>query len=104
MLLALAACLTYDSSAAPTLPPPSVATVIVARDTATLVPNTTVQLSVSLFDEGGHKLTRPVSWTTSDPTRATVSATGLVTGLSAGSAVVTATSEAASGSAAITIK
>src|SRR3989454_9193604 len=44
------------------------------------------------------------SWTTSNSAVATVSASGLVTGVAAGSGTITATSESQSGTAAITVR
>src|SRR5713101_7294159 len=46
---------------------------------------------------------RAVAWTSSNPAIASVSASGRVAGLSAGSATITATSEGHSGTAAITV-
>lgn len=46
---------------------------------------------------GGRKYTNGVKWTTSDATKATVSAAGIVTGVAAGSATITATYEATGG-------
>lgn len=43
---------------------------------------------------GGRNYTNGVKWTTSDPTKATVSSAGVVTGVAAGSATITATYEA----------
>lgn len=39
----------------------------------------------------GHRVTQAVTWTSSDPTKATVSENGVVTGIAAGSASITAT-------------
>lgn len=46
---------------------------------------------------GGRVYTNGVKWTTSDATKATVSAAGVVTGVAAGSATITATYEATGG-------
>jgi hypothetical protein len=55
-------------------------------------------------DAAGNVLTgRAVAWESSTPAVATVSSTGLVRGMAAGDATVTATSEGQSGSAAVTI-
>ena len=43
---------------------------------------------------GGRNYTNGVKWTSSDPTKASVSSAGIVTGVSAGSATITATYEA----------
>jgi hypothetical protein len=104
LLATLAACFQSDGTPPPLIPPPAVATITLSRDTATLVPNTTVQLSASLFDEGGKRLKRPIVWVSSDPAKATVSNTGLVTGLLAGAAQISATSEAQTRIASIVVK
>jgi uncharacterized protein YjdB len=88
----------------PPPPPPPVATVTVTPATATLNAGSTVQLSATLRDAGGNVLTgRTVTWTTSASGVATVFPTGLVTGVSAGAATITATSEGVSGTSAITV-
>lgn len=46
---------------------------------------------------GGRKYTNGVKWSTSDATKATVSSAGIVTGVAAGSATITATYEATGG-------
>ncbi len=87
----------------------SVATVPVA--TVTLVPATvsiaagaTTVLAANLADAQGGALTgRTVTWATSNAAVATVSTSGLVTGIAAGSATITATSEGKSGSALVTV-
>ncbi len=61
----------------------------------------TLQLSAKPQDARAVDLFRPVTWTTSAPTIATVSSTGLVTSVAAGTATITATSE--SRTAAVTI-
>src|SRR6266568_649081 len=64
----------------------------------------TVQLTGVTKDSAGNLLTRrTVSWMTSNNAVATVSASGLVTGVAAGSATITATSDGQSGTAAITV-
>jgi uncharacterized protein YjdB len=67
--------------------------------------NTTFQLAALTEDSVGGVLTgRTVTWTTSNPSVATVSPTGLVTAVSAaGNATITATSEGKSGTSAITV-
>ena len=64
----------------------------------------TIQLAATMQDAAGNPLTgRAVTWSSSTPLVATVSATGLVTGVNAGSSTITATSETKSGTAAITV-
>lgn len=83
----------------------AVATVTVSPPTSSIAAGTTVQLSAVLRDEQGNVLTgRAVTWSTSDGLRASVSNTGLVTGLLAGGPVtILATSEGRSGSAQVTV-
>src|SRR5206468_53188 len=81
-----------------------VATVTVAPAAKTLRVGTTAQLSAATKDSAGNTLTgRVVAWSSSAPAAATVSASGLVTAVSAGSATITATSEGKSGTSAITV-
>ena len=83
----------------------AVATVTVSPPTSSIAAGTTVQLSAVLRDDQGSVLTgRAVTWSTSDGLRASVSNTGLVTGLLPGGPVsILATSEGRSGSAQVTV-
>ena len=64
----------------------------------------TAQLRASALDGRGATMTgRAVRWMSADPTRARVTATGLVTGLSAGDAVLVASSESVDRSVTIQI-
>jgi alpha-tubulin suppressor-like RCC1 family protein len=81
-----------------------VATVSVTPSTSTLVPGETIQLQAVTHDAAGAVLTdREITWSSSANAVATVSETGLVTGVAPGSAAITATSEGKTGSAAITV-
>ena len=81
-----------------------VGSVAVTPPSATVDVGRTAQLQATVRDTDGGTLTgRVVTWTTSNPGVATVSNAGLVTGVAAGSATVTATSEGQSGSATITV-
>jgi triacylglycerol lipase len=82
--------------------PATVASVKLSRDTATLVPGATVQMTASALDSAGQTLDRAASWTSSDETKARV-ANGLVTGVAPGSATITATVEGKTAEAAVTI-
>jgi uncharacterized protein YjdB len=87
-----------------TVAPAPIATVSVSPDTATLVVGATRQLAAVARDASGAPLTgRPVSWASAEPAVASVSPTGLVTAHARGTAVITATSEGKSGTAAMTI-
>src|SRR5579859_4246865 len=81
-----------------------VASVAVTPATANVPVGGVAQLTATPRDGAGNALTgRVVSWTSDAPAVATVSATGVVAGVAAGSATITATSEGQSGSAAITV-
>src|SRR2546422_380249 len=102
-LLALTA--TISSCDAPgTAGPAPVASVTVMPPGLDLTVGQTASLTASPRDGGGKPLPgRVVVWPSAEPAVATVSATGLVTAVSAGTATVTATSEGQSGSATITV-
>ena len=85
-------------------PPAPVASVEVTPASASLTVGQGVRLVATTKDSAGNTLTgHPVSWTTSNPTVATVDTTGYVTSVAAGSATIVATSDGKSGSAAITV-
>jgi uncharacterized protein YjdB len=89
---------------APPPPPPPVASVAVAPSTATVEPGKTVQLTATTLDANGNVLTgRTVTWTSLNTAVATVSSSGLVTGVAEGSAGIEATSEGKTGTAQITV-
>jgi alpha-tubulin suppressor-like RCC1 family protein len=84
--------------------PAAVATVAITPTTASVVIDKTTQLAATTKDAAGNILTgRAIAWTTSASTIATVDANGLVTGVAAGTANITATSEGKSAQAAITV-
>jgi uncharacterized protein YjdB len=81
-----------------------VASVVISPTEVTIDVAETVQLNVATLDAEGNELTeRVVDWASSDLDIATVSETGLVTGVAEGTVTITATSEGLSGSAAITV-
>src|SRR5947208_5526910 len=81
-----------------------VASVRVSPASASLPVGQTLQLTATPQDSAGNALTaRPVTWTSSNPSVATVSTSGRVTGGTAGSATITATSEGKTGSATVTV-
>ena len=81
-----------------------VASVTVSPATASITVGATTQLTATPKDANGTALTgRAVTWATSNAAVATVSASGLVTGVAVGSATITATSEGQSGTSAITV-
>src|SRR5207247_7334120 len=64
----------------------------------------TVQLTAPPKDANGNTLAgRTIAWASSNPAAATVNTSGRVTGVAAGTATITATSEGKSGTAAITV-
>lgn len=74
------------------LPAPiTIAAVTVTPATASVAVGETVDLEAVVTPVGASQL---VTWTSSDETKASVSATGLVTGIAAGTATITATSAA----------
>ena len=94
-----------SSTAAITVIVVPVASVTVSPAAATIVVGGTQQLSAVTKDSAGNTLNgRVVTWSSSNPAVATVSASGLVSGVAAGSASITATSEGKSGSAAGTVQ
>ena len=81
-----------------------VATVTVNPASASVAIGAVQQFTATLRDASGNLLTgRAVTWSSSSPTIAGVSVSGLVTGLVAGPATITATSEGQSGSATVTV-
>ncbi|HKC47975.1 MAG TPA: Ig-like domain-containing protein [Gemmatimonadales bacterium] len=84
--------------------PPPVATVTVSPATASVAVGATVQLAATTKDANGNVLTgRSITWSSGATGTATVSSGGLVTGVAAGTATITATSEGKSGTATITV-
>jgi uncharacterized protein YjdB len=93
-----------EGQATLTVTPIPVATVSVTPASAALAVDETQQLTATTLSGRGAVLTgRAVTWSSSDPSRVTVTATGQITGVAAGTAVVSATSEGKSGSATITV-
>jgi uncharacterized protein YjdB len=81
-----------------------VATVTVTPASAGIRVGGKVQLTATPRDGAGAPLTgRAVAWTSSAPGVASVNGSGLVSGVAAGSATLTATSETKTGSAAVTV-
>ena len=81
-----------------------VASVTVSPATASVQAGQTVQLAATPKDANGNPLSgRTVTWASSNSAVATVGGSGLVTGVTAGSATITATSEGKSGTSAITV-
>ena len=99
-----AACESATGTTTVTVTNVPVASVTVSPPTASLTLGQTVQLTATPRDASGNPLTgRVVAWTSNGAAVATVNGNGLVTGLGAGTATITAASEGKSGTAAITV-
>jgi uncharacterized protein YjdB len=94
-----------SGSASVTVTPPAVDNVTVLPGAPSVPVGGTVTLTATLRDVNDNILTgRVITWSSDNPGIATVSASGVVTGVSAaGSATITATSEGISGSARVTV-
>ena len=93
-----------SGTASVTVPPVPVASVIVSPATANVVVAGAQQLTATTIDASNNVLTgRIVTWSSDNTNVSTVSTNGLVTGVSAGSAQITATSEGKSGTASVTV-
>jgi uncharacterized protein YjdB len=93
-----------SGTAAVTVTNAPVASVTISPAPASILVGSTVQLTATPQDAGGNPLTgRVVTWSSNNTAVATVSNSGLVTGVAAGSATVTATSEGVSGTSAVTV-
>jgi len=81
-----------------------VVSVDVSPGSANVLVGGTLQLTATPQDAEGFPLPgRPITWATDAPAVATVSGTGLVTGVGAGAATISATSEGKTGTAAVTV-
>ena len=84
--------------------PKPVSSVIISPGQGSVTVGQTLQLSAQVTDDQGNVLTgRPISFTSGTPAVATISATGLVTGVAPGSTTITATSEGKTGAATVTV-
>jgi uncharacterized protein YjdB len=85
--------------------PAPVAVVSINPTSATLKEGETLDLSVLLKDSNGNTLTgRTITWSSSNTGVATVSSSGRVSAVKAGSATITATSEGRSGTAGVGVQ
>lgn len=81
-----------------------VASVVITPNPATVVQGATVQLSATLRDAYGSVLTgKPFTWSSSSTSLATISQSGLVTGVMPGAVTITGTSEGVSGTSTVTV-
>jgi len=96
---------TKTGTAAIAVTAPSVSTVSVASNTGELTVGQTTTLTATPKDASGNALTgRTVTWSSSNDAKATVSSSGVVTGVSPGSVTITATSEGRSGSTTLNVR
>jgi len=87
-----------------TVAPPEPGTVTVTVASATIFQGATTQATANAVDTRGRALTNePRTWSSSNNSIATVSATGLVTGVSAGTVNISATVLGRAGSVAVTV-
>lgn len=93
-----------SATARVTVDPPPVAKVEVTPTTLSLEVGKSGQLQAVARDASGAASGAPIGWASSDASVASVSADGLVLGVKAGSATVTATAGGISGSASVTVK
>jgi uncharacterized protein YjdB/alpha-tubulin suppressor-like RCC1 family protein len=101
--LAIAAC-SSDSTAPDTPAPVAVAAVAITPTSASVSVGATTSLSAEARDAQGRVLSgRSINWSSSASNIATVSANGVVTGVAAGSATITATSEGRSATANVSV-
>jgi uncharacterized protein YjdB len=104
--LAVAACSSYGTSAfeVQNTPAARVASVVIALPSASLVAGQAQRANVTLKNASGAALSgRTVVWSTSAATVASVNDSGLVRGVSPGSATLSAVSEGVAGEAALTV-
>src|SRR6266540_2282050 len=93
-----------SDTATVTVTPAPVASVTVTPATVSMLVGAAAPLTAITLDSAGNVLSgRATAWSTSNPAVASVSGSGLVTGVVAGSATITATSEGQSGTAAISV-
>jgi uncharacterized protein YjdB len=87
-----------------TVQPVPISSIVLAPATATVIVGQSLQLTATPRDSVGNALMgRALAWTSSSPTVASVSSTGLVTALSRGTATITVTSEGVGATARLTI-
>lgn len=83
---------------------PPVQAVSVSPATVSVAPGATAQLTATVTDATGQAVTgRVVTWTSSDQSKATVSGSGLVTGVAYATVTITATSEGKSGTSTVKV-
>lgn len=71
---------------------PIIASVTISPTTASIAVNGTQQFTAMAYDANGNLVTAPFTWQNSNASIASISTTGLVTGLSPGTVMITASS------------
>ena len=85
-------------------PPPVVTTVTVTPGTASIAVGATVALLATVRDAQGNVMTgQTVAWSTNNAAAATVSSSGVVTGIAGGQATITAMSSGKAGTSTVTV-
>ena len=79
-----------SGSASVSVKPNAVGSISVSPTNSSIYPQQTQQLAATLYDDNGRILPGDVTWSSSNAGVATVSATGLVTGVTKGSTIITA--------------
>ncbi len=104
-LVALVAVLSAACSGEPAAPDvPPVVAVTATGGATSITSGSSVQLAATLADRRGRPVSNPVfTWSSANGAIAAVSATGLVTGIQAGTTNITATSDGTSGSISLTV-
>jgi hypothetical protein len=98
-----AAITVQSQSSTPTAAP--VASITASLSASSLLPGESAQASAVTRDASGNVLSgRVVTWSSSSPNTATVNSSGRVSGVAAGSALITATSEGKTGTATVTVQ
>lgn len=83
---------------------PTAASITVTPTSVTLLVGATQTITATTFDNTNNVLTgRPITWTSSAPSVASVSAGGVVTAVAVGASTITATSDSKSATVAITV-
>jgi len=94
IVLALAPAALLMAACQSTAPPPPIAAVTIVPESIEIVVGGAAQLTAAMWDASGRAASgRAVTWASSHPAVATVSATGLVTARLKGSTTVTVTCE-----------
>jgi Bacterial Ig-like domain (group 2) len=103
-LLVLAAVLGMGCTSCGFFVPQTLTSIQVSPQNATVTPGGTTQLTATgVNSDGTNANLRNVAWSSSSTQIATVSSTGVVTGVSSGSATITATSTGISGTTTVTV-